>query len=319
MSIVSCRDWISFSILRFQNSWHDETRNHCYEGNEVVPDGHDDYSKELVDEVADLVVPGPVLPEIDVDVLWNAVVDVALRVFSVVRHKLAGVDFLYLLTSDSVSLDLESGVERRGGLVHQEILVDISLSDDLLVLSVEKSAVEEVVKVCNDGKGQEVHHNIDVSGVGDQSHVVDRLDDQNHGCLQEPREPCQKHAAIIIELPWVVSRILHEIAALLEFSLQKYMQDYTAHKTRCDDHRGLWERVPALCSEYLEQHKNAKTHLHHVKDQHTAQKRGLAHTSALSFVLRENLFSTNIVLELSWICDFGLVFFVDGCLGDFLL
>ena len=70
--------------MSFKESWYKETGNHGDEWNEIVPEGYNPQSDKFVDGVANFVVPVPVAPETNVDMLWNVSVDVLAFILSII-------------------------------------------------------------------------------------------------------------------------------------------------------------------------------------------------------------------------------------------
>jgi hypothetical protein len=103
--------------LRFQDRWHKETGNHSNEWNEVVPEGNDPQSETFVDNVANFVVPVPVAPETNEDMLWNVCVDILIYIFSIIFYELCSINLLNFLAFNPITFDDESCQVRGSGLL----------------------------------------------------------------------------------------------------------------------------------------------------------------------------------------------------------
>ena len=84
VSVVVSGSRCDDSGLSFDERWYKETGNHGDEWNEVVPEGYNPQSETFVDSVANFVVPVPVAPETNVDMLWNVSVDVLVFILSII-------------------------------------------------------------------------------------------------------------------------------------------------------------------------------------------------------------------------------------------
>ena len=84
VSVVVSSSRCDNSRLSLNESWYKETGNHGDEWNEVVPEGYNPQSETFVDSVANFVVPVPVAPETNVDMLWNVSVDVLVFILSII-------------------------------------------------------------------------------------------------------------------------------------------------------------------------------------------------------------------------------------------
>ena len=183
VSVVVSSGRCDNSGLSFYERWYKETGNHGDEWNEVVPKSNDPQSETFVDKVANFVVPVPVAPETNEDMLWNVRVDILIFIFSIIFFELCSINLLNFLAFNSITFDDESSQVRGSGLLLKEFTIGITVGNDFLVLIVEKRTVEEIVKVSNDSQGQEIHHNINVSSIGDECNVIYRFDDKNHRSL----------------------------------------------------------------------------------------------------------------------------------------
>ena len=114
--VVSCSRCDN-SRLSFQKRWYEEASNHSDEWNEIVPEGNNPQSETFVDDVANFVVPVPVTPEINKDMLWNVRVDILIFIFSVISFELCFIDFFNFLAFDPIAFDDKSCQVRGGGLL----------------------------------------------------------------------------------------------------------------------------------------------------------------------------------------------------------
>ena len=172
--VSSCSRYFTFFFIS-QDCWNKETGECGNKGDEVEPHWDDQESKHLVYHIAEFVIPVPIAPEVNENMLGDVRVDVVLWVFSVILDKVISIDFLYNLTFNSVSFDDESCIAWSSGLHNQEVFVDIPIRDDFLVFTVKKCTIKEIIEVCNNCKSQEIHDDIHVRSVCDERYIIDRF------------------------------------------------------------------------------------------------------------------------------------------------
>ena len=117
VSVVVSSGRCDNSGLSFYECWYKETGNHGDEWNEVVPKSNDPQSETFVDNVADFVVPVPVAPETNEDMLWNVSVDILVFIFSVIFFELCRINLLNFLAFNPIAFDDESCQVRCCGLL----------------------------------------------------------------------------------------------------------------------------------------------------------------------------------------------------------
>ena len=169
--VSSCRRYFT-CFFSSQDCWNKETGECSNKGYEVEPYWDDQESEHPVYHKAEFVVPVPIAPEVNENMLGDVRVDVVLWVFSIILDKAVSIDFLHILTFNSVSFDYESCIAWGSSLHNQKIFVDIRICDDFLEFIVKKRSIEEIIEVCNNCKSQKVHDNIHMSSVCDECYII---------------------------------------------------------------------------------------------------------------------------------------------------
>jgi len=197
---------------------NDVGANDRSQGHLVVEERADEEPEEFVDDAEELVRGRSFGPR-DLDVTHSVlfiILILAFGDFPIARKLVLG--------------DVCRGV-LGGGFRDLE---ELTIVDQFLDSLIDKRRVEQIIEVCDDGEGKEVHDDVEDVATALDDDEVDELDQEDHAHLEVSSGESD---VPVVELVGVVERVLHELHALVELALERHVKHDRAHES--GDHEGF--------------------------------------------------------------------------------